>query len=99
MIILFFALIDILGGLAILDKSFAILVIYLAYAHIVKGGFSLLGSILSGYFFDWMGAVDLIGGIVLLLINWHISLGFFPTVGWILIGKGIYTFFRWLFHV
>lgn len=98
MLILFFALMDILGGLSILDKSFAILVAYLAYAHMIKGGFSLFGSILSGHFFDWMGAADMFGGIVLLLISLNVNLGFFPTVGWILIFKGIYTFIRWLFH-
>ncbi|MBS3055479.1 MAG: hypothetical protein J4452_03245 [Candidatus Aenigmarchaeota archaeon] len=99
MIILFFALMDILGGLAVLDKNFAVLVAYLAYAHMIKGGFSLFGSLFSGYFFDWMGAIDLIGGIVLLLISFKISFVFFPTIGWIFIGKGIYTFIRWLFHV
>ena len=96
MIILFFALLDFLGGAAILSKSFAILLLYLAYAHLIKGGFSLFGSILSGYFFDWMGALDVIGGIVLILMNFNINLGFFPTIGWLLILKGTYTFIRWL---
>ena len=99
MIILIFALMDVLGGLSVLNASFSILVGYLAYAHLVKGGFSFIGSILSGYFFDWMGVVDLVGGIVLLLINFHVTLGFFPTVGWILIGKGIYTALRALLGV
>ena len=99
MIILLFALMDVLGGLAILDKSFSILIVYLAYAHMIKGGFSLFGSLFSGYLFDWMGALDLAGGIVLLLISFHVNFAFFSTIGWILIGKGIYTFVRWLFRV
>jgi phosphoglycerol transferase MdoB-like AlkP superfamily enzyme len=99
MIILIFALMDLLGGLAILNSAFYVLVLYLAYAHLVKGGFSLFGSILSGHFFDWMGAVDVIAGVVLLLINSHIALGFFPAVGWILIGKAIYTAIRALVGV
>lgn len=100
MIILFFALIDLLAGISILNSSFfSVIVLYVAYALLIKGGFSLFGSIFSGNFFDWMGVVDVIGGIVLFLINSHITFGFFAAIGWVLIGKSIYTFIRWLFQI
>ena len=38
-----------------------------AIISLIKGLWSLLSSIFSGYFYDWMGAADTIAGVVLFL--------------------------------
>jgi hypothetical protein len=91
------------SGLILLTYSsislFHSLVGYMAAYSLLKGVISLLSSIGIGYYFDWMGTIDIIGGIMLLLLMWGFSFGFIQTVGVIVILKGAYCFIRSFFKV
>jgi hypothetical protein len=71
----------------------------MAAYSLLKGVLSFLSSIGIGYYFDWMGVIDIITGFVLLLLMWGFSFGFIKTIGAIAILKGIYSFLRSFFKV
>ena len=88
--------IDILTGwLYFYDKNISsFILIGLLWFHIIKGALSLLGSISSGYFFDWMGGIDLLAGIAVLFRGTNLLTTFFSIVMILLIIKGLYTLTR-----
>jgi hypothetical protein len=103
LIVALLSIIDILGGFFVINnhmflfvKSF---VIYFVFYFILKGFWSLATSLGSGYLFDWLGVIDLVLGIILLLMGNNVSLGFFYIIGWAEIAKGGYCFLRSLVGV
>ena len=98
MIILILSVLDILSGLAILFKV-NFFIRYLAFAMLAKGGISLFSSVAMKYFFDWMGAIDFIIGIILLLNSMNIYSDFFTIFSWIIIFKGVYSLIRYLLKI
>jgi len=81
---------DILGGvLLVLSVSTTPL---FAIFFILKGIWSIISSVGSGYYADWMGAVDLLTGIGLYLVLNGITNGIFKIVGIAMILKGLYTY-------
>ncbi len=80
---------DVLAGL-VLYYNIRVIAFYLTYFMMVKGIYSLLTSISSGYYFDWMGAIDLITGILLYF-------DVFNVFGLITILKGLYSLILSLF--
>lgn len=88
------------GWLYFYDKNISsFILIGLLWFHLIKGAFSLLGSISSGYFFDWMGAIDLLAGIAVLFRGANLLVGFFSMIMIGLIIKGLYTLLRALIGV
>ncbi len=81
-----YALFDIILGGAIIASHFTSskYFILIAAIAIIKGIISLKGSFSSGYFFDWMGIMDVIAGIVL-LGHWISWFGIFSII------KGVYS--------
>ncbi|NPA38372.1 MAG: hypothetical protein GXN99_01095 [Candidatus Nanohaloarchaeota archaeon] len=98
-VVVMLSILDIITGLLYFyDKSVSsILLIGLLWFHLIKGVLSLLGSISSGYFFDWMGTIDLLAGIAVLIRGSNILTTFFSYVMILLIIKGTYTLLRGLF--
>ena len=85
MLLTILSLIDIVAGIFLLFKIFPGLAFWLGIIILLKGISSVVGSIFSKYFFDWMGFIDLIVGILLIF---NLSVPWF----WILpILKGSYT--------
>ena len=60
------ALLDIIGGIALALSIKGIFALVIGSLIIIKGFFSVTGGLLSKYFFDWMGWIDLITGFALL---------------------------------
>ncbi len=87
MIVAFLGLLDIFAALILLFPNSPLvgLAFIIGAIHLLKGVFSLLGAFLSGFLFDWMGAVDLLTGIALLFF-WNIPYLWAP-----LIFKGIWS--------
>jgi len=57
----------------------------------VKGIISYLAGAAKGFFLDFMGVLDLIAGIMLVLAVYGFVLFFFPYIGILLIIKGFYS--------
>ncbi|HLC39461.1 MAG TPA: hypothetical protein VJJ76_01110 [archaeon] len=89
------AVVDILAGVFILFNA-PWLAGYLAVLFLLKGLFSLISSFSVHYFFDWMGFVDVFAGITFTFIAVGWFFGFFTTLGWIVLLKGIYSLARYL---
>lgn len=89
------AAIDIIsGGLLFFHPSFLTKVIlYFAVICLVKGGWSVFTSIISKFYFDFLGFVDLFAGIFLLLLYYNFSLPFLSIVGLVIFLKGIWSMF------
>ena len=79
------ALLDILAGITLVFSWAGQVVSIIGLLVLVKGIYSLTTSFTSKYFFDWMGWVDLITGIMLIF-------GLFVPFFWVLpILKGVYS--------
>lgn len=89
------SIIDVVAG-GFLLLSAPHLANYFAFIFLIKGLFSLLSSFSMRYFFDWMGAVDVIVGIVFGLMSFGLFFGFYSTIGWIVLLKGIYSIIRFV---
>jgi len=98
LIVAFLSVIDIFGGLFVINNHMFLFVknfiTYFVFYFILKGFWSLATSLGSGYLFDWLGVIDLLLGIILLLMGNNISFGFFYIIGWAEIAKGGYCFLR-----
>jgi hypothetical protein len=97
MITLILSAIDMLSG-SLLLLNLKIFLNYIAGIMLLKGAFSLLSSLGAGYWFDWMGFIDVISGAALLLFAFGLPAAIFGTLAWIVIFKGIYSFMRAVFH-
>lgn len=85
MLVILLGILDIIATVALATDYLSGIAFYLGVIMLIKGLLSVGGSIASKYFLDWMGAVDLVAG-VLLIFSWNIPLF------WILLGiKGIYS--------
>jgi uncharacterized membrane protein HdeD (DUF308 family) len=89
------AIVDILAGVFILFNS-PIFANYFAFIFLLKGLFSLASSLSMHYIFDWMGYSDVAAGICFLFMSFGWFFGFFTTIGWLILLKGIYSFVRYL---
>ncbi|MCD6478178.1 MAG: hypothetical protein J7K87_04200 [Candidatus Aenigmarchaeota archaeon] len=68
MLLLILGVIDILAGLCLLYPSlFSFMIFYVGIIVLLKGLMSFLSSVLNNYWFDWMGIVDIIVGVALLI--------------------------------
>ncbi|OGI12581.1 hypothetical protein A3K64_01605 [Candidatus Micrarchaeota archaeon RBG_16_36_9] len=83
LILALLGILDIIAGISLVLPNF--IVLYIGIIFIFKGIFSIVGSFAAEYFFDIMGIIDLIAGIMLLT---HFSIPFF----WVLLMiKGAYS--------
>jgi hypothetical protein len=95
MIVLILSAIDLIcGGLLLLNLNFFLN--YIAGIMLLKGAFSILSSLGVGYWFDWMGWIDLIGAAALLLFAFGIPAAVFTNLAWIIVFKGVYSLLRGL---
>lgn len=90
------SILDILAGLLVfssysgLEGLFGKIVLYAAVFHIVKGAWSVFTSYLMGFFFDVLGWIDFIAGILILLALYGFAFHFAYVVAIIIVIKGLY---------
>ena len=89
MIIKFLAALDILVGVFILLKPEIFLVKILIYMILVKGIFSIISNIATGFYFDIMGILDILAGLCLIGVFNGWSFFVFPVIGVLMIVKGV----------
>ncbi len=91
--LLFISIIEVFAGFLVFFHSFPIhnVFIYLAIFYLLKGIWSIVSSIAYGFFYDWMGALDFIAGIALMLIFYGTIFDFFWIIGVAHILKGLYS--------
>jgi hypothetical protein len=84
-------ILDAVAGVCLFFPSLAgSLLLYIAFYALAKGIFSLMISIGSGYYGDWMGVADVVTGSLLMLTFFGFSYDFFRYVGILQIAKGLY---------
>ncbi|MCW1296262.1 MAG: hypothetical protein OH319_01110 [Candidatus Parvarchaeota archaeon] len=65
------------------------------YLYIIKGSWSIFSSASVGYYYDWMGFVDMTTGISLLFAYYNVYN--FNIFGVIMIIKGLFCLFSLVF--
>ena len=98
MIVAILGLLDIIAGITIL-YSVKFLTGYMAYIIFFKGLITVISNISEGNYLEWMGLVDVITGIILALLSFGVQVGFFTTIGWIILLKGSYSLIRDVFNI
>lgn len=78
MLLLLLGLFDVLVGFALLSPIFSAIAFYLGVIALLKGLISLVSSFACGYYADFMGAIDFLAGLMLLL-------GFSLPLFWVLL--------------
>lgn len=96
MFIAILGILDIIaGGLLMLNGVISLeastFVLYLMIIMFLKSVYSIGSAVANGFFFDFMGYLDLISAILLLLAFWGISFDPFFWVGLLILVKGIYS--------
>ena len=98
MFLILLGILDTLAGIVLYlnqATSFQILTlvkIFTLYC-LVKGLLSLISSFAIGYFLDWMGAIDVISGVTMILILQGYTSDIFVKIGALAIIKGLFTLF------
>lgn len=89
------AVFDVLSGILLyFHPSFAAgLLIYFSIICLAKGGWSILSAVISRFYFEFLGLLDVVVGIFLFMLSRGISLPFFSIFGIIIILKGIWSMF------
>ena len=89
------SVLDLLAGfLIIIRKDFGFVVLGFGLFMLIKGAYSFFTAVSSGYWLDWMGAVDMLAGICLMLIYVGFGPAALVTIGGIVIAKGAYSLVR-----
>ena len=89
MIVAILSFLDVVGGALLTFKVGGLLAIAFGLYHFFKGILSIGSSASTGYFFDWMGWIDLISGIGLFLFSENLFL--LSSFGLITLLKGVYS--------
>lgn len=89
------ALFDIASGILLyFHPAFALnLFIYFSIICLAKGGWSILSAIISRFYFEFLGILDVIVGVFLFMLSRGMSFSFFSIFGVIIILKGIWSMF------
>ncbi|MEM5766068.1 MAG: hypothetical protein QW423_00250 [Candidatus Aenigmatarchaeota archaeon] len=101
LLLLFLGVLDFCGAMIIyFGPSFPIIgayTLYFAYILLVKGILSVFTSFSIGIF-DWMGILDVLAGLVLLLISFGANFNFFHIFAILYVFKVAYVLFRTIFN-
>ena len=73
-------------------------VIYFTYMILIKGLISVFISFPVG-FFDWMGILDIIAGIVLILISYGVDFHIFYIFAMVYVFKAVYCLIRTVLNI
>lgn len=100
-LLFFLALTDLISAYFLIKGMVHPLIIVFLWIHSIKGFTSLIGSIASGYYFDWMGVTDILAAIMILLIPLpvigELSKNIAVYIGIVMAIKGLYSIIYGLF--
>jgi hypothetical protein len=97
MFVLILSAIDLIaGGLILLNINF--LLNYIAIIIFFKGFFSIISSLGIGYWWDWMGWIDILTAAALALFSFGFPAAIFTYIAYVVIFKGAYSMLRGLLH-
>ena len=88
------AIIDVIGGLLLILNSISVfhtLLFYFGVIILVKGIWTVFGSMRKKFYFDLPGWTDTLSGVVMLLISFNWSLSFLWFLGIIILLKGLWS--------
>ena len=96
MLLLLLGILDMIAGIILGLSGFVTFnessfVLYLGIIMIVKGIVSYLTGAAKGFYMDFMGILDIIGGMLMILAATGFVLFFFPYIGLLLLLKGAYS--------
>jgi len=96
MLLAILGVLDLIGGIILALSGFipytgSGFIFTLGIIFIIKGIISYLSGAARGFFLDFMGILDLISGIMLILATYGFVIFFFPYIGILLILKGVYS--------
>lgn len=99
--LLFLAITDLISAYFLIKGIVHPLIVTFLWIHSIKGFTSLIGSIASGYYLDWMGITDILAAVMIMLIPLPVVGDFFKTiasyVGIVMAIKGLYSMIWGLF--
>jgi len=87
-------------GISVIDFAAAFILIWsfpgtfmfiLGLILISKGIWSIISSLRAGFYFDFMGLIDIVAAVAILIVNLGIPLGFAWIIGIIIAIKATYT--------
>lgn len=92
-ILFLLGILEIFAGVIVYFHYFPILefFLWLGLIYTLKGAWSIVSSVAYSYWYDWMGVLDLLAGLVMILIFYGNIFSFFWIVGLAHIMKGLYT--------
>lgn len=100
-LLLFLGIIDACGAIIIYFGPNSPIIgaysIFFAYMLLIKGILSVFTSFPMG-FFDWMGILDVLAGVILLLISFGANFQTFHIFGILYIFKAFYVLVRTVFN-
>lgn len=85
------AIIDLITGLLLIIRPEFALVKTIGWFVLGKGVWSIVSSVAFGYFTDWMGMIDTLAGLSLILIHNGHPLAVMTFLGVVVLFKGIYS--------
>jgi len=92
MIVLILSLIDMLAGILILHPFLpTTFLFYLAFFCLIKGILSLPSILQADFLIFLFGLIDVLAAISLFLTFFNIQS--LKLIGWLILGKGVYSFF------
>jgi len=94
MFVVILSLIDLVVGINLITGLLSSIFVYLAFMILIKGIISFIGSIGSGYMFDWMGVLDTIVGVSMVLSTMGIAIPFLVYLGYTITLKALYCITR-----
>jgi len=94
MFVIILSLIDLVVGINLITGLFSFVFGYLAFMILAKGIISFVTSLGQGYMFDWMGLLDTIVGVSMVLTTFHIAVPFLSYLGYAIILKALYCIAR-----
>ncbi len=89
--LLILGLIDIIAGIFLILNVSAGVAFTLGIIMALKGLWSIIASAAAGFYFEFPGIFDFIGGIFLFLVSQGVFFEFFLYIGLLLLLKGIYS--------
>ena len=89
------AIVDVLSGILIIfhPAFLSNLLLYLGLICLAKGGWSLIAALTSKFYFDFLGLLDLVSGVFLILLYYKFTLPLLTVIGIMIILKGVWSMF------
>ena len=89
--LILFSILDFLAAFFLVWAFPGNVMMWVSILLMLKGVYSITTSMANGFYADFLGGIDLIGGLFLIIINFGTDISFAWILGVIVAGKAIYT--------